>query len=520
MRHIKLLIIFPVILLSCTNSLAETLPSHIEIIRPPSAIDVHFAQGVVTLGQRMVVTGTYYGSETCPVTSIGHCPAMYIYERPGDEWELVKAVRSTEKGLAAASFVDSDTILYLRTFPDIGSLIFRLVVYRRNPETQEWEPSIPFDGSGVESFTMYQDTIVILGKGTIRFYEISDDAWIETDRLYVGSVHSFVDLPTPLSARSIRDDVLYIGVDQSMVAVDLGTREFVDYFEFPIVSTDFDFIGDTLITKQRAVSTASTYTPMILYESTGNGWVQTGQIDSQRDWRHGPGNVVTDETTVFADRATLINHDVAGPVSYFRETQAGIWEEAGTIIIQDGTQILGYLSQLNVVDNGALLAQRHNSTHNGRIFYIPDIDYYLDIDLDILPAGWEEKYGFSPVVFDDFTLDTDSDGLSDIEEFIYYTSPVLDDTDNDGMPDGWEVEYSLDPFDPADAALDPDQDGIISRQEYLDGTSPIDPSSRRRDPEPPPPEPSSGGGTSNAPFLFFVFLMARLLRKAKHAIRT
>ena len=47
-------------------------------------------------------------------------------------------------------------------------------------------------------------------------------------------------------------------------------------------------------------------------------------------------------------------------------------------------------------------------------------------------------------------VDTDEDGLTDIDEVeIYYTDPLDWDTDDDGCSDGEEIEYDTDPLDPA-----------------------------------------------------------------------
>jgi PKD repeat protein len=70
--------------------------------------------------------------------------------------------------------------------------------------------------------------------------------------------------------------------------------------------------------------------------------------------------------------------------------------------------------------------------------------------------------------------DTDDDNITDsVEVNTYSTNPTLKDTESDGIPDGWEIQYALDPF-LNDASIDTDSDGYNNFQEYLKGTNPND----------------------------------------------
>jgi len=74
--------------------------------------------------------------------------------------------------------------------------------------------------------------------------------------------------------------------------------------------------------------------------------------------------------------------------------------------------------------------------------------------------------------------DTDGDGLKDYQELIIYnTNRESSDTDDDKMPDGWEVQYGLNPL-ANDASLDKDSDGYSNLEEYQAGSDPNDPNSR------------------------------------------
>lgn len=98
-----------------------------------------------------------------------------------------------------------------------------------------------------------------------------------------------------------------------------------------------------------------------------------------------------------------------------------------------------------------------------------------DSDGDGLPDSWEIENGLNPQNSTDATEDLDSDGLTNLEEFIAETDPNDADTDSDGIPDGWEVDHQLNPNDSADAALDADNNGRSNLNDYLSSTDLVSP---------------------------------------------
>jgi Leucine-rich repeat (LRR) protein len=90
-------------------------------------------------------------------------------------------------------------------------------------------------------------------------------------------------------------------------------------------------------------------------------------------------------------------------------------------------------------------------------------DEYVDTDGDQMADSWEvDNFGD---LSHDGTVDTDVDGLTDLEEFQHGTDPNVWDTEGDGMPDGWEVDNSLNPL-VDDSGQDGDGDGLNNLYEY------------------------------------------------------
>ena len=96
-----------------------------------------------------------------------------------------------------------------------------------------------------------------------------------------------------------------------------------------------------------------------------------------------------------------------------------------------------------------------------------------DTDSDGLPDTWEVA-NFGNLTLSDGTGDYDSDGISDIREYFMATSPrienvSLQDTDTDGIPDMVEEANGTNP-NIADATSDPDGDGLTNLEEYYLGS--------------------------------------------------
>ena len=83
----------------------------------------------------------------------------------------------------------------------------------------------------------------------------------------------------------------------------------------------------------------------------------------------------------------------------------------------------------------------------------------IDSDDDGVPDSIDN----CPSVSSADQTDTDADGDGDVCD---------DDDDNDGMPDEWELQYNLNPLDKNDAGVDSDDDGVSNLNEYLQGTNP------------------------------------------------
>ena len=88
---------------------------------------------------------------------------------------------------------------------------------------------------------------------------------------------------------------------------------------------------------------------------------------------------------------------------------------------------------------------------------------FNDQDGDTMPKWWEQLYGLSDTNAADAASDLDSDGVSNVDEYLNHSNPLLMDTDSDGLTDHQEiVTYHTNP-----ARADSDGDGLNDHDEVV-----------------------------------------------------
>ena len=103
---------------------------------------------------------------------------------------------------------------------------------------------------------------------------------------------------------------------------------------------------------------------------------------------------------------------------------------------------------------------------------------WQDLNHDAIADPGEFRYLISPYIHDLPHYDHDRDGLVSLTEQEGIpgrhgpTDPANPDTDNDSLPDGWESLNLLDPLSDVDASLDSEPDGLTNLQEFIAGTNP------------------------------------------------
>jgi len=95
----------------------------------------------------------------------------------------------------------------------------------------------------------------------------------------------------------------------------------------------------------------------------------------------------------------------------------------------------------------------------------------LNFDFEFIT---ERLFVASSLGFSIYGLVNDKDSLADyLEEYLYGTNILENDTDSDSLPDYYEILYNLQPNNSSDVLLDADLDGFTNLAEFLNGTNPI-----------------------------------------------
>ena len=94
-----------------------------------------------------------------------------------------------------------------------------------------------------------------------------------------------------------------------------------------------------------------------------------------------------------------------------------------------------------------------------------------DTDGDGMPDVWEQTFGLHRTV-GDAQKDLDSDGLSNLDEFLHGTDPLDWDSDHDSLSDGQELQGY---FQTAPMNSDNDLGGVNDGIELQQGTNPLNP---------------------------------------------
>ncbi|HEY0684627.1 MAG TPA: hypothetical protein VGD45_19990 [Steroidobacter sp.] len=95
-----------------------------------------------------------------------------------------------------------------------------------------------------------------------------------------------------------------------------------------------------------------------------------------------------------------------------------------------------------------------------------------DADSDGIPTCVEWRNGMNPNDSSDAALDTDGDGLNDLQEYQAGTNLFNADTDGDGLNDSYERRYGLNALVADSSIVDADGDTLTNLQEFQLGTRP------------------------------------------------
>jgi hypothetical protein len=262
------------------------------------------------------------------------------------------------------------------------------------------------------------------------------------------------------------------GANVGFDRMDIGADEMTDSDRDSMVDTwETKFFGN-LAKNGTADTDADGLTDLEEFEFNGNPLKADTDSDRLRD---------VDEAKVYGTALSIPDTDGDGASDYIEITWWGVnWN---TDPDRDGlTMALDYDSDNDGIPDGWEIERfLHPGMNDAKIDSdgdgLTNIEEYrhntwpkkADSDGDGISDGEEvNTRGTNPL-----KADSDGDGLPDGLELLHSALPLNPDSDGDGMPDGWEVQNSLDPLSP-DAVRDLDGDRLLNVEEYLFDTKPRD----------------------------------------------
>ncbi|MBM4149238.1 MAG: hypothetical protein FJ224_09345, partial [Lentisphaerae bacterium] len=162
----------------------------------------------------------------------------------------------------------------------------------------------------------------------------------------------------------------------------------------------------------RILSTTPAAGVFVMAEGTN----QTFRVNANDPENYTPLNYVWVTNGITAKTGTSTNYTISTVIG-----DAGVWS-----------------LRCHVEDN---LYKRTNST----VFAEWTVIISDDADGDGMPNAWEARYGLDPYNPADAAADTDSDHLSNLQEYLYNLIPTNADYDGDSLVDGWEILYGTNP---------------------------------------------------------------------------
>ncbi len=497
-------------------------------------------------GDLLLVNGVLRDSyETCaPGSSDLLCGATWVYRKNGSSWNLIKEHVISNSGFSWAYFLDEETYYiispYHSTAPNADFMT--LQVFDVDPATGEIEErtSLEFEGPkspkviNIVKFDGRFLTVLDRWNLDIIEYDESQNTW-STPRVKLLTELFPEDSSQKRYDLLLNDGIAYFFTDtvgggsglNSLGMVDLASGTSLGHldvteFSFPWILIPY-WKDEQLIIYNWVTRLGEENAIKNVYELQSGSWTWVSEFAPKFEDSPFAGQLFFSDDYIFESRyRRFLGMSTVGIVIYGKDT-GGQWREVGFVAMPNGEYRTrkGWYDFVVVASHGATAFVQHrgDNTIGYRLFEIPDISYYFDVDEDQMPDGWEVQYGYSTSKLDDYVnMDSDLDSLTEAEEFRYMTSPMDSDTDDDGMPDGYEVARLFDPLDSVDGGIDSDGDGVINSQEYRDLTDPFDATSFRKDSLPP----SGGGGgfvdAVSAIGLWLLILIRRFTRRHSNQV--